>query len=556
MSDPSGSVAFGYDDRGRLTEKTSTISSVSYTLSRSYTPGSRVSNVTYPTGRSMVYERTNCACSVDKVYTDYNGDVVTLIDNVSYRPFGVAKALDTGAGGTVDNQFDANGRLEIGNPGQQYETSYTYDNNGNLETITSANASWWDRSYSYDALNRLTSATGEIFGTIDYTYDDVGNRLTKTEGGVTDIYSYVTGTNRIDEITGTGTIAYTYDDNGNIMGIGAGTILNYDQNSRLSSVEIDGTVTGEYTYNGLGQRIIKAANGITTVFHYDFDGNIIGESDDAGNFSKEYLYNGKMRLAMVDVATGDIYNFHNDQLGTPVLLTDDTNTVVWEAEYKPFGEAVVNANSSVVNNFRFPGQYYDQETGLHYNYHRYYDPETGRYLTPDPIGMLGGINLFAYVDENPVNWVDPDGLEIRVYSSNAFGINGLNHAFVWSTKTQTGRGMHGSFGGRNGSVGTEFSPNGIGDLNSPYFIVHDLNGLTEEQAINRLINYPNWNTGLYMFFVNDCQVELRKAFEHVGLPFPGVPNDRIDFDDNAKSLWNLIFREFDNYINSFISRRY
>ena len=114
---------------------------------------------------------------------------------------------------------------------------------------------------------------------------------------------------------------------------------------------------------------------------------------------------------MVDVGSGAMYYYGNDKLGTPQIMTDSTNTVVWEGEYKPFGEADVNPNSTVVNNFRFPGQYYDAETGLHYNYHRYYDPGMGRYLTPDPIGLDGGINLFAYVLNNPVNSVDPLGFE-------------------------------------------------------------------------------------------------------------------------------------------------
>jgi len=73
-------------------------------------------------------------------------------------------------------------------------------------------------------------------------------------------------------------------------------------------------------------------------------------------------------------------------------------------------KAEVNPNSSVVNNFRFPGQYYDQETGLHYNYHRYYDPSTGRYLRPDPIGLFGGTNLFEYANNDPINSIDPEGL--------------------------------------------------------------------------------------------------------------------------------------------------
>ena len=113
---------------------------------------------------------------------------------------------------------------------------------------------------------------------------------------------------------------------------------------------------------------------------------------------------------MVDVLTGNMYYYGNDKLGTPQIITDSTNTVVWEADYKPFGEADVNPNSTVVNIFRFPGQYYDTETGLHYNYHRHYDPRTGRYLTPDPIGVEGGINLFTYVSNNPINKTDPEGL--------------------------------------------------------------------------------------------------------------------------------------------------
>jgi RHS repeat-associated protein len=117
-------------------------------------------------------------------------------------------------------------------------------------------------------------------------------------------------------------------------------------------------------------------------------------------------------LALVDVASGEIFSFLNDRLGTPQMLADSTNTIVWEGIYKPFGEADVNPNSSVVNNFRFPGQYYDEETGFHYNYHRYYDPQTGRYLTGDPIGLLGGVNLFVYAILNPINRVDFDGLDV------------------------------------------------------------------------------------------------------------------------------------------------
>ncbi len=105
-----------------------------------------------------------------------------------------------------------------------------------------------------------------------------------------------------------------------------------------------------------------------------------------------------------------LYFFINDHLGTPIIITDEFGDVVWQGDYRPFGQVDITANG-FVNNFRFPGQCHDGETGLHYNYHRYYDPRTGRYMRTDPIGLVGGINVYGYVGNNPVNWTDPMGLE-------------------------------------------------------------------------------------------------------------------------------------------------
>jgi len=112
---------------------------------------------------------------------------------------------------------------------------------------------------------------------------------------------------------------------------------------------------------------------------------------------------------------GVLLYVHNDPLGTPQVLTDESGTTVWTASYDPFGKATVNEDpdgdgNAVTLNVRFPGQYYDKETGLHYNYFRYYDPDTGRYLTSDHIGINGGINTYAYVDENPLKYTDEEGL--------------------------------------------------------------------------------------------------------------------------------------------------
>jgi len=104
-----------------------------------------------------------------------------------------------------------------------------------------------------------------------------------------------------------------------------------------------------------------------------------------------------------------LYYFQNDQLGTPQVMTDENQTVVWQADYKPFGETTITV-AAIENNLRFPGQYYDSESGLNYNYFRDYDPSVGRYTESDPIGLAGGINTYGYVGGNPVGFVDPDGL--------------------------------------------------------------------------------------------------------------------------------------------------
>jgi RHS repeat-associated protein len=151
-------------------------------------------------------------------------------------------------------------------------------------------------------------------------------------------------------------------------------------------------------------------NGVAVIFHYDIFGNLIAESSLNGIITKEYIYLDSQPLAMITSTNGEsIFFYHNDHLGTPKVMTDLPGNVVWKANHAPFGKAEIIINT-IENNLRFPGQYYDGETGLHYNWHRYYDPTTGRYLTPDPIGLAGGINPFVYSYNNPVNFTDPLGL--------------------------------------------------------------------------------------------------------------------------------------------------
>jgi RHS repeat-associated protein len=119
---------------------------------------------------------------------------------------------------------------------------------------------------------------------------------------------------------------------------------------------------------------------------------------------------------------GEYYYYHNDHLGTPKKLTDSSGQVVWSAVHEAFGEAHVDV-ATIENNLRFAGQYFDEETGLHYNFHRYYDPTTGRYTQTDPIGFAAGdSNLYRYAFNNSVNLYDPEGEIIPLVFLGAWAV--------------------------------------------------------------------------------------------------------------------------------------
>jgi RHS repeat-associated protein len=146
---------------------------------------------------------------------------------------------------------------------------------------------------------------------------------------------------------------------------------------------------------------------------YDADEHLIAEVDGAGTTLVEYIWLGDTPVAVL--RNGVLYYVYTDHLNAPRAVTDTANTIRWTWYSEPFGSSLPNENPSGVAafklNLRFPGQYYDVESGLHYNYFRYYDPQTGRYVQSDPIGIKGGINTYGYVGSNPMNGIDPLGLD-------------------------------------------------------------------------------------------------------------------------------------------------
>jgi RHS repeat-associated protein len=141
---------------------------------------------------------------------------------------------------------------------------------------------------------------------------------------------------------------------------------------------------------------------------------LIGEYTQAGTAKKSYGWRPKGIWGTNPVfqqENGNYYFYHNDHLGTPQSMTDMNGEIVWKATYEAFGKAVVDPDSTITNNLRFPGQYWDEETGNHYNWNRYYDPGTGRYVSVDPIGFNSGDdNLYKYVSNNALKYSDKNGL--------------------------------------------------------------------------------------------------------------------------------------------------
>ncbi len=214
----------------------------------------------------------------------------------------------------------------------------------------------------------------------------------------------------------------------------------WDALGRLSEVRQDGKPIATYRYNHRGERVEKRTADGTVLFLYTADGKVSAELDAAGRIKRQYVYLGDDPVAVIDTDSGAesrdaatgwarfiasvalkwndwrgrgaAYTFlHNNHLGAPEMATGANREVRWHGSYANFGALRISASKpSWTLNLRLPGQYFDAETGLYYNKHRYYDPNRGRYLTPDPLGLRGGLNSYAYAAGNPMRNVDPSGL--------------------------------------------------------------------------------------------------------------------------------------------------
>ncbi|WPN62906.1 RHS repeat protein [Pseudomonas sp. P9_32] len=309
--------------------------------------------------------------------------------------------------------YDEQGRLKAQTVWQSQQQQlfwrdYAYSAKGNLQTLSDNRSR---RSYQYDPLDRLTridfshSEPPEHF-----CHDPAGNLMMQDRPGPTTLK----GNRLLKE----GDRHYDYDAFGNLIRERRDQALvsayRYDSQHRLIGVTTANGRETSYRYDAFGRRISKTVDGLTTEFFWQGD-QVVAEN--SPRHHRSYVYEpGTFRpLAMLDgegPEKATPFYYHLDHLGTPQELTSYSGQIVWSARYNGYGqltELTHGGGEQLEQPLRFQGQYFDPESGLHYNRHRYYNPETGRYLTPDPSKLVGGLNGYRYT-LNPTGWVDPLGL--------------------------------------------------------------------------------------------------------------------------------------------------
>lgn len=452
------SAVVSYDDAGRKTGETVTYpagNKLSYTYT--YSKAGYKTGLTWADGSAIGYGYSAHG-ELETVTIPGEGSI-----SVSQFKWLAPAKVTLPGGATQEKSYDGLLNLEaikVKTPGQQtlLNVANIYGKEQELKSSNrtdsaAAGSSTRNSVYTYDDEIRLTAVStdsGGVFGTDTetYTLDAVGNRIAHSK--VPGAWTYDANNRLLQRGTGANATTYEYDDAGNLVKqSGAGVVMQfaYDARNRLAEVKNGaGQLVARYGYDPLDRRIWREqfrgrdgsalAQARQTYYLYADEG-LIAEA------SRDITLNGDLSVTAAgshvltaqygprpnaEFTTGVLFAklrnsngadsvayYHHDHLGTPVQATDKAGNLVWAANYDAFGRATVTtpgatAERPVVDSaLRLAGQTEDPETGWHYNYRRYYDPSTGRYVTKDPIGIEGGLNQYRYADANPVNLTDATG---------------------------------------------------------------------------------------------------------------------------------------------------
>ena len=429
--DDVGNHDLNYDAQGRLRSTVQRAEgAVQVTTYLQYDADDNLERLVYGPGRSVRYGYDSTG-RINSVKWQVGGVITPIVNNVQWEPFGAPKRINFSNGVTYIATHDQSYRL-ASQVDRRSDLSvmrghtYTYSTRDNLILENdSQNPDTSQRTYSYNERQQLSASTAflgpDYLASDEYDYDSVGNRIERdhkeydlTQGGslVVDnvqTLAYPAGSNRLQALTGTNTEtrSFTYDHTGNtvqeVRTISALTdTWQYIYNSagRLVEVKLNGATQAKYKYNWRGLQVVRSdfssGTEVRTVSQFDADGRRIAEFDVdivTGTHTRlrEYVWLDDYPIAVIE--DDEIFTIHFDQINRPIQATNDNEEIVWQVRYDAFGAINVElANTGALSemNLRFPGQWYQAETGLHQNWHRDYDPTLGRYLQADPLGLIDG----------------------------------------------------------------------------------------------------------------------------------------------------------------------
>ncbi len=381
-------------------QRTQSVDQTGFTVNYTYDALGRLSKLT-DGGNNLIVRYTYDAAGLliekdlgNDTYATYQydkaGDLLHLVNHAP-RP-------SPGVNGPVNSEFD-----------------YTYDALGRATTETTSDGQW---VYSYDTAGQLTHAVFTPGGSstlppqdLQYTYDAAGNRTQTIINGVTTAYTV----NNVNEYTQVGGTSYTYDADGNLATsttAGVTTTYAFNQVNQLTGITSP-TDTWSYQYDPFGNQVSSTDNGVTTQNLIDPAGlgNIAAQFDGSGNLIAHYTYGLGLVSQVPAVGSAGYYDF--DLTGNTAGITGAAGTYVNKYAYLPFG-TVAASSGSLANPFTFVGQagVTSDGSGLIDMRARYYDATSGQFLSSDPSGLLGGnTNLRQYVDNMPLSYIDPSGLQ-------------------------------------------------------------------------------------------------------------------------------------------------
>ena len=446
-------VSYGYDSSANL----AAIAYSDETLSFSYDADGLLTSASNVVG--MV---TNCydaatgwldaSGGADGTWVGYvrsNGGAVTSVTSVagttaySLDAAGRQTRLTTPSAAFGFGYGEWNGRLESVTNGNGLVTEYAYDVMDRVTNIfwrTTSGATLGGFAYEYDALGRIVSRshvlgdpsqssqksyTYDDFdrlasdGDVAYTYDAAGNRMTRTENGETTSYMLGVG----DRLASWTDGAYTHDAAGNVTRIerdGRPPLdLAWNSQYQLVSVSTNGVFAEGYTYDALGRRVSTTTLEGAVRHVYDSNWQVIADIDENGSVIASYVWGEGIDNLLSVAVGGATYYALTDIQGTVWGYVDSQNNVVARRQYDAWGnvlsEYIAPSAAALARiRYRFQGREWSAATGLINFRMRWYDAETGRWLSKDPIRLSGGLNLYVFCENRPMTYTDPNGLDIWI----------------------------------------------------------------------------------------------------------------------------------------------